>query len=90
MKTGAVITSSAISGMLRAVVDEAETFHEDAGEHVGGAVSYDALDACVPVERVDQHVERIEERDVAEVVEAAEGDRLFEQLVADHHVCMMP
>ena len=77
-------------GMLLAVVHEAQSFDEDAREHPRRAVLHRAFDVGVVVERVDQHVEGLEEQHVAEVVEAAGAGGLVEQLVTDDHRRIMP
>ena len=71
--------------MLRAVVDETEPLHENAREQIDGAVLDATLDACVHIERIDERVERLDERHVAVVVEAAQLLRAGKQLVTDDH-----
>ena len=68
--------------MLGAVVDEAQPLDEDAGEHLCGASADAGFDTRVVVERVDDGVERVRERHVAEIVEPGLLRRLLEQLVA--------
>ena len=51
----------------------------------GDAVLHGAFDPCVAVQRVDERVERLEERHIAEVVEAGGRRRPVEQFVTDDH-----
>ena len=77
-------------GVLGAVIDEAEPLDQQPGEHRDESVAHGFGQIDVAIERIQEHVERIEERHVAEVGEAGGLARSVEQLVTNDRRHMVP
>ena len=90
MKIGAATASCRDLRMPRSVIDQAEPLGQKTGDHRDEGIAHRFGQVDVVVERTEEHVERLEEGHVAELVEAGGLARSVEQLVTNNRRHRLP